>query len=127
MANFLPRSLVNERLRIKAVATSYRILGSPRRYGARINSDHVLELLNSSRRGPQPVLTYLPSDLHTAKELAEILDGSYISAHDLTNWSNRVKNTVPHFRLTSHHRLFLPKEVLRWLDDTSIGSRRETA
>ncbi len=124
MTHYLPREFVNERLRL-TVPTSYRILGDARHYGARISSDWVVELLNRARRGyaAGDALRGIPSDLLTGEELASEMAESHITAHDLLNWSSRKKNIVPHFRLTSHTRLYRREDVERWLETRCVSRR----
>lgn len=125
--HFLSRQFVNDRLRL-SVCQSYRIVGrSSNAYGARIQSDYIVELLNRSRCGHQPALTDLPSDIVTAEEMAEELKESQVSATDLIRWTNRRRNPLPHYRLNKHTRRFRRAEVIEWLMETSVARRRVSA
>lgn len=117
--NYLRRDLVNERLRLSRPA-SYRMIGSSRL--SLISSDDVLEFLNGSRRGQQPVLTEIPSDICTAEELIEgdvTLKDSGITPHLILAWTNRRKNPPPHFRYDSHTRRFRRSSFRAWLAEST--------
>ena len=117
---FWARKDVMSRLRLSQSA-SYRIVGTAR--GHLVSSADILAILNNSRRGPQPMLTAIPSDLATADEMAQAIDGN-VSAHDLHNWTLRTNNVVPHFLLNTHSRRFQKSAVLAWLDHLSQIVRR---
>lgn len=120
---YLERSLVCERLRI-APSTSYKVVGTS--YGPRISSDDVLDLLNRSRNATQEILCDIPSDLMTPAEIVALpeLDGSGIREHDVKNWTKRLRNPVPCFRLNKQTRRIRRSSFLRWLDETSRIRRR---
>lgn len=118
MYHYLRRKLVCERLRI-AASTSYKILGA----GRFVRSDDILELLNRSRRGPQEVLTEIPSDLRTVREIASDLAESGITEKDIRAWSHRKMNPPPFFRINKQHRLFRLSAMLDWLDAQSCKRR----
>ena len=115
MAHYLKRKLICDRLRLSRRA-SYDIVGSA--YGARISSDEVVAILNRSRRALEPV-SFIPTDLLTATELANELVESEITAKDLLNWARRTKNIAPHFRLTAKTILFPRSVFMSWLDQRS--------
>ena len=115
MFNYLARSLINNRLRLKR-AQSYRVLGS----GTRFRSDYIIERLNGCRRGPQRILTELPSDLRTPSELAAKLIESEITEHMLRCWTRRKKNPPPFFRINSHHILFRESAFFDWLNALTV-------
>jgi hypothetical protein len=120
--HFLSRHLVNDRLRL-SVYQSYRIVGEPSHYGARIRSDYVVEMLNRSRCAGEEMVMELPSDILTADEMAAELAESDISAKNLMNWSNRSRNPLPHYRLNKHTRRFRRASVMKWLESSSIHRR----
>lgn len=113
------REDVMSRLRLSQSA-SYRIVGTAR--GSLISSTDILAILNNSRRGPQPMLAEIPSDLLTPEEMARELGN--VTARDLHNWTLRARNVVPHFLLNTHCRRFQRSMVLAWLDHLSQIVRR---
>lgn len=116
MAHYFPRKLICERLRLNR-RTSYDIIGSA--YGSLISTDEVVKILNKSRRAmPEPV-AYIPTDLRTPDEMAELLKESLITAKMLLNWTHRIKNIPPHFKLTNKTILFSESQFMAWLDARS--------
>ncbi len=113
------RKDVMNRLRISQSA-SYRIIGTAR--GSLISSTDILAILNNARCGPQPMLVEIPSDLLTPEEMAQEI--GCVSAHQLHNWTLRVRNVPPHFLLNTHCRRFQKSAVLSWLDRMAQIVRR---
>jgi len=118
MFHYFDRKFVCERLRLSP-RSSYRIFGASRR----IRSDYMIDLLNRTRRGTQELLEYLPSDLRTPEEMAELLTESNITAKMLKAWTHRQKNPPPFFRINSHFILFRESAMLDWLDAQSRPRR----
>ena len=113
------RKDVMNRLRLSQSA-SYRIVGTAR--GSLISSVDILAILNNSRRGPQPMLSEIPSDLMTPEEMATEI--GCVTAKDLKNWTLRIRNVPPHFLLNTHCRRFQRSAVIAWLDGMSQIVRR---
>jgi len=113
------RKDVMERLRLSQSA-SYRIIGTAR--GKLIASTDLLAILNNSRRGPQPMLAEIPSDILTEEEMANEL--GCVTKHQLHNWTLRTRNIPPFFMLNTHCRRFQKSEVVAWLDRLSQIVRR---
>ena len=122
MGCYLDRATICERLRLK-IRASYRIM--PSSYGALINSDEVLHLLNESRRGIAEPISFIPSDLATAEEIAEdeVL-GGLVSPHRILLWTKRVKNIPPHFHINKHTVRFSRRSFFAWLDESVRKKRR---
>lgn len=99
------------RLRLSRSA-SYRIIGSART--SLISSTDLLAILNSSRRGSQPILKEIPSDILTEDEISAELE--CVTKKQIHNWTLRVKNPPPYFLLNSHCRRFQRSELLSWLN-----------
>lgn len=120
---FLRRQIICERLRI-ALSTSYKVVGSA--YGSRVCSDEVLELLNRARNESQEVLSELPSDLMTPAEIAALpeIAGSDITEREIVNWTKRLRNPAPCFRLNKQTRRIRRSSFLRWIEETSRIRRR---
>lgn len=120
MGHFLNREWLRSRLRLRRSA-SYRLIGGTAT--ALINSDAVLTLLNRSRRGPQPVLAEIPSDICTAEELIAAIPSLAecgVTPALLLAWTHRTKNPPPHFVLTSKIRRFRRSQFSAWLDGASF-------
>ena len=100
-------------------SASYRIVGTAR--GKLIASTDLLRILNASRRGPQPMLVEIPSDILTAEQMSKEIG---ITSRQLLNWTLRTRNLPPHFLLKSHGRRFQKSAVLGWLDKLSEIVRR---
>lgn len=118
--HLLKREFVQNRLRLRRSA-SYRLIGGTTT--ALINSDAVLTLLNRSRRGPQPVLAEIPSDICTAEELIAAIPSLAecgVTPALLLAWTHRTKNPPPHFVLTSKIRRFRRSQFSVWLDGASF-------
>ena len=113
------RKDVMSRLRLSQSA-SYRIIGTAR--GPLIAAADILAILNNSRRGPQPLLLEIPSDILTEDEMSAALE--CVSPRQLHNWTLRTRNVPPHFLLNTHCRRFQKSAVLSWLDKTSQIIRR---
>lgn len=118
---YMTRKELMERLKLSLTAT-YRIIGTTRTRLKLISSKDVVAILNSARRGGQPLLLELPDDLLTCEEMAAELHG--VTARDLYNWTHRTLKVPPHFLLTTHCRRFRRSEVLRWLDEHTKIVRR---
>lgn len=119
------REWLRNRLRLKRSA-SYRLIGGTKT--ALINSDAVLTLLNRSRRGPQPVLAKIPSDICTAEELVEAIPSLAecgVTPARLLAWTHRTKNPPPHFVLTTKIRRFRRSQFTEWLEVASSPRRGE--
>lgn len=123
--NFLKRQTFCERLSVN-LQQSYRLLEHGQ-YGALISSDAVIAILNNARRGGLGIVTYIPSNIVTAKQIVEDPDfaGSDISEHDLLVWGNRRINPLPHFRINKQIRRYQKDVVVAWLKERTIG--RKTA
>lgn len=118
--NFLSRELICDKLRLSK-RQSYSIIGSSR--GSCISSDDVLALLNRARRTIEAPFEYIPQ-LMTADEMADMLDGSGITAHNLLVWTRRTKDVAPHIRLNKQTTRFSPTAMVSWLESRShITSR----
>lgn len=120
---YLRRQIVCERLRI-ALSTSYKVVGTA--YGSRVCSDEVLELLNRARNESQEVLSELPSDLMTPAEIAALpeIAGSDITEREIVNWTKRLRNPAPCFRLNKQTRRIRRSSFLRWIEESSRIRRR---
>ena len=119
MGHLLNREWLRDRLRLRRSA-SYRLIGGTAT--ALINSDAVLTLLNRSRRGPQPVLAEIPSDICTAEELIAAIPSLAecgVTPALLLAWTHRTKNPPPHFVLTSKIRRFRRSQFTEWLEAAS--------
>ena len=119
------REWLRDRLRLKRSA-SYRLIGGTKT--ALINSDAVLTLLNRSRRGPQPALAEIPSDICTAEELVASIPSLAecgITPALVVAWTHRTKNPPPHFVLTSKIRRFRRSQFTTWLEAASSPRRGE--
>lgn len=115
----LRRKLICERLRL-GLRSSYRVV-PPARLSL-INSDEVLEILNSARRGGMQPLRDIPCDLRTPEEMASEIEG--VTARMLLTWSHRrTKNVPPHFYLNRHCVRFSASRLLAWLDERARTSR----
>ncbi len=119
--NYLRRQTICDRLRL-SVRQSYRIVGSS--YGERISSDAVVNVLNRARRAMPDPLDYIPSDLMTPEETVTRFAESEITKRELSAWTRRTKNVVPHFRLNSHTIRFSASRLERWLESRSRVRRR---
>ena len=123
--HLLKREFVRDRLRLRRSA-SYRLIGGTR--SSHINSDVVLSLLNRSRRGPQPALAEIPSDICTAEELVASIPSLAecgITPALVVTWTHRTKNPPPHFVLTSKIRRFCRSQFMTWLEAASSPRRGE--
>ena len=124
MGHLMSRDWLRSRLRLNRSA-SYRLIGGTRT--ALINSDAVLTLLNRSRRGPQPVLTDIPSDIMTSEEIVAAipdLAAAGITSGNIVTWTRRKKNPPPFFLLTQQLRRFSLAQFSSWLKAASTpGSR----
>lgn len=105
------RQNVMQRLRLSQSA-SYRIIGTSR--GKLISSTDLLAILNNSRRGPQPMLSEVPSDLLTEDEMSDEL--KCVTKKQLHSWTLRKANLPPYFHINAHCRRFQRSAVLSWLD-----------
>ena len=117
--HLLKREFVRDRLRLKRSA-SYRLIGGTR--SNHINPDVVLSLLNRSRRGPQPALADIPSDICTAEELVASIPSLAecgITPALVVAWTHRTKNPPPHFVFTSKIRRFRRSQFSAWLEAAS--------
>lgn len=112
MGSLLTRELVCSRLRIGRRA-SYRLL--PSSFDAFINSDELIDLLNSSRRGIREPISCVPSDLRRPEEMAAELET--VPLKKLMAWTRRFKNPVPHFRPNKQVTRFSSRMVREWLDE----------
>lgn len=125
MGHMMNREWLRDRLRLKRSA-SYRLIGGTKT--ALINSDAVLTLLNRSRRGPQPALAEIPSDICTAEELVASIPSLAecgITPALVVAWTHRTKNPPPHFVLTSKIRRFRRSQFTTWLEAASSPRRGE--
>ena len=115
--NYLDRSLVCKRLALSQ-RQSYRIV--PPAYGALINSDEVLHIVNEARRGIREPLNSIPCDMVTAEELAaDPVLGGVVQASRIITWTHRTKNVPPHFRFNKKTTRFSRGIFIQWLDSRS--------
>ena len=125
MGHFLNREWLRDRLRLKRSA-SYRLISGTKT--SLVNSDSVLSLLNRSRRGPQPALAEIPSDICTAEELVASIPSLAecgITPALVVTWTHRTKNPPPYFVLTSKIRRFCRSQFMAWLEAASSPRRGE--
>lgn len=115
--NFLGRELICSRLRLN-LRQSYRIVGSSR--SGMIASDEIVRLLNRARRGMNDPITEIPSDIRTPEEVCEEIG---IKQSQLRAWSQRKRNTAPHFRLNGHTRRYSLGVFADWLHGLSRMER----
>ena len=123
MGNYVSRDFARSRLRL-GLRQSYRLL--PSCYGALINTDAILELLNHSRRPFSDPVFDIPTDLMTAEELASITEfaDSGITAHKLLTWARRRTAKIPpHFYFNRHAIRFSKSRFLAWLKERTHSSR----
>lgn len=111
--HFLSRDHVCERLRL-TLRQSYRIVGST--YGKYISDEGVLDLLNNCRV-QLDYASFIPNDLRTPDEMAEVIDCDMICGKDLMNWTHRTRPSgiPPHYRLNSHTIRFPEREFMAWM------------
>lgn len=117
--HYLTRKDIMSRLRL-SVAASYRIVGTAR--SSLISSADVLAILNAARRGGQPILTFIPSDLMTEAEAAKEI--GCVTRTRVLSWTNRTLNPPPFFYLNSHCRRFQRSQLFKWLDEQTKIVRR---
>lgn len=124
MGHYVSRKFAMDRLRLGR-RQSYRLL--PSCYGALINSDEILDLLNAARRPYGDPFTYIPSDIMTAKELASIpeLADADLTERKILNWTqNRTKKVPPHFYINRHCIRYSKSRFLAWLDECAAKRKR---
>ena len=120
--NYLPRPLILKRLKL-SLRQSYRIV--PPSYGPLINSDEVLQIVNTARRGIREPLNALPHDIMTADEIANDPDlKGIVPAKRILTWTRRKKNVPPHFRFNKQTTRFSRSGFLEWLSTQSQIRRK---
>lgn len=123
--NYLPRPLILEQLKL-SLRQSYRIV--PPSYGALINSDEVLHIVNEARRGIREPLTGIPDDVLTAEQLAgDPALGGVLSPARLIKWTHRKRNIPPHFRFNKKTTRFPRRQFFDWLTAQSHIRNTKTA
>lgn len=108
--HFIGRSIVCERLGIRPSASYVLLPGSG--IQAMVRSDAVVSLLNSSRRGREAEVDFIPSDIVTADQLEREYG---VPASRFISYAKRKRRPIPHFRITRRVVRFRRSSVEKWM------------